>query len=563
MSDYKIFSVFMALAFLFISCVDKKIEETFASVESIMWVKPDSALMIIESIDTLKLKGKTQKAKYSLLYSMALDRNQVVVTNPRIITPAVQYYECHGNLDDRLKSLCYLGRIQNAMGRYDEAIVTFSKALEHSDKVKDRRMVGFVCSDIALTYAKTYNYSECNACYDKAITCFEESGDEKFAQMMELNKAKTYVNMMNYAAADSLFSKIISDDKFPLNYKVSAMKSYGKMLTFGQYADEKKALEIFEKAIKLSGNKNTLSLNQNCAYAYLLEMFGRKEDSRTIMSYLRENGYGESAEFNYCMARICRLNKDNGRAFDYLVRSTQDYDARVLEMQVQSSSIAQKDYYLEQSHEKEKAMIFHRFWTICYVAVSIIIILSVGVFFYGRARRAEDERKRILILKEAADVRLDETDKSITQIKAEYDIIKKNYLKLYLSQGFWLDRLASILYSAKNKNLKPYGLRAEVYEKISDMIGRINVDDVGQRRFETELNRLYGGVMTQFRDEFRNLLDETDVRFFSCVVARFDASIILHIFNLPSKSAVYMRKNRLKEKIRNSEAPNKEKFLLF
>lgn len=39
-------------------------------------------------------------------------------------------------------------------------------------------MVGFVCSDIALTYAKTYNYSECNACYDKAITCFEESGDE-------------------------------------------------------------------------------------------------------------------------------------------------------------------------------------------------------------------------------------------------------------------------------------------------------------------------------------------------------------------------------------------------
>lgn len=92
MSDYKIFSVFMALAFLFISCVDKKIEETFASVESIMWVKPDSALMIIESIDTLKLKGKTQKAKYSLLYSMALDRNQVVVTNPRIITPAVQYY---------------------------------------------------------------------------------------------------------------------------------------------------------------------------------------------------------------------------------------------------------------------------------------------------------------------------------------------------------------------------------------------------------------------------------------------------------------------------------------
>lgn len=124
-------------------------------------------------------------------------------------------------------------------------------------------------------------------------------------------------------------------------------------------------------------------------------------------------------------------------------------------------------------------------------------------------------------------------------------------------------KLADILYSARNKGLKPYGLRAEVYDRIAAMIGGINVDDVGQRRFEAELNKLYGGIMTQFRREFHDLLDETDIRFFSCVVARFEASIILRIFNLPSKSAVYMKKNRLKEKIRKSKAPDKDKFLLF
>lgn len=53
------------------------------------------------------------------------------------------------------------------------------------------------------------------------------------------------------------------------------------------------------------------------------------------------------------------------------------------------------------------------------------------------------------------------------------------------------------------------------------MIGGINVDDAGQKRFEAELNKLYGGIMTQFRREFHDLLDETDIRFFSCVVARF------------------------------------------
>lgn len=263
------------------------------------------------------------------------------------------------------------------------------------------------------------------------------------------------------------------------------------------------------------------------------------------------------------MGRIHRLNGENGLAFDYLVKSTQDFDAKVLKMQIQSSSVAQKNYYLEQSHEREKELIIHHFWTICYVTVSIILILSVGILFYKKARKGEEERRRILILKETTDIRLDEADKSIAQIKTDYDIIKKNYLELYLSQGSWLMKLADILYSARNKGLKPYGLRAEVYDRIAAMIGGINVDDVGQRRFEVELNKLYGGIMTQFRNEFHNLLDETDIRFFSCVVARFDAAIILRIFNLPSKSAVYMKKNRIKEKIRKSEAPNKDKFLLF
>lgn len=75
-------------------------------------------------------------------------------------------------------------------------------------------------------------------------------------------------------------------------------------------------------------------------------------------------------------------------------------------------------------------------------------------------------------------------------------------------------KLADILYSARNKGLKPYGLRADVYDRIAAMIGGINVDDVGQRRFEAELNKLYGGIMTQFRREFHDLLDETDIRFF-------------------------------------------------
>ena len=550
MKHHRFFILIAVAALALASCKDNVTTNALSLAESLMWTAPDSALAIMKSVDTTKLSGSALRARYSLLYSMALDRNHVVVTDSRIITPSVRYYRRHGLPDERLKSLCYLGRVQNAAGKYNQAVVTLSEALEHSDKVKDRRMVGFVYSDIALSYTNTYNYSECDVCYDKARACFEESGNVNLARMMEVNKAKNYASMLDYNAADSLFRRIINDYSFPLSYRTYSMAAYGLLLSFGKMADERKALGLFEEAISLSGGyENILSLNQKCAYAYLLDMFGRKEESLNILTKLKGEGYGESPEYYYCMGRICRLNGNDGLAFDYLVKSTQNYDAVTHEMQIQSSSVAQKNYYLEQTIEREKALISHRLWTSCYVAVSIFVILIIGIFLYKRAHKAEVESQRILLLKEAADIRLDETDKSIAQIRADYEIIKKDYLELYLSQGSWLAKLADILYTSRSKELKPYGLRAEVYDRIAGWVGGINDGSAGQRRFETELNKIYGGIMTQFRNEFSGL-NETDIRFFSCIVAGFDASTILKIFNMPSKGAVYMRKKRLKEVIR-------------
>ena len=44
-------------------------------MESYIEEKPDSALVTLEPIDLSELSGKEEKAKYALLYSMALDKN--------------------------------------------------------------------------------------------------------------------------------------------------------------------------------------------------------------------------------------------------------------------------------------------------------------------------------------------------------------------------------------------------------------------------------------------------------------------------------------------------------
>ena len=74
--------------------------------------------------------------------------------------------------------------------------------------------------------------------------------------------------------------------------------------------------------------------------------------------------------------------------------------------------------------------------------------------------------------------------------------------------------------------------------------------------------RNLSNVIKRFRSDFKDW-NESDIRLFSCIVAQFDTVLILKIFNLPSKESVYMRKVRLKDRIRHSGSTEKERYLLF
>lgn len=54
--------------------------------------RPDTALALLKKLDREKLKNLRTRAKYSLLYAMALDKNGIDTTDLSIISPALEYY---------------------------------------------------------------------------------------------------------------------------------------------------------------------------------------------------------------------------------------------------------------------------------------------------------------------------------------------------------------------------------------------------------------------------------------------------------------------------------------
>ena len=112
------------------SCRDVK--RALSNADEVMWTHPDSALAILESVDTLDLRTKSLRARYSLLYTMALDRNDIFSTDLKVITPAVRYYERRGTDDEKMKTFYYLGTVQHNAGDLQSAIASYIRAKEYS-----------------------------------------------------------------------------------------------------------------------------------------------------------------------------------------------------------------------------------------------------------------------------------------------------------------------------------------------------------------------------------------------------------------------------------------------
>ncbi len=105
--------------------------------EQLMGTKPDSALTIIERIDTSVIKGEEEAARYALLKSMALDKNYIDTTSFEVLQPAIDYYLENGSADERLRTLYYQGRIFMNKSDFDMAMQSFLMANDCKKECRD------------------------------------------------------------------------------------------------------------------------------------------------------------------------------------------------------------------------------------------------------------------------------------------------------------------------------------------------------------------------------------------------------------------------------------------
>lgn len=133
-------------AICLVSCNSHSIHwDTLSQVETYIEELPDSALTVLGQMDPSGLAGNEEKARYALLYSMALDKNFIDKTDFQALQPAIDYYKDNGSATDKLRTYYYQGRIYQNKGNDALAMECYVNAIDAGNE-----------SDDVLTKARLY-----------------------------------------------------------------------------------------------------------------------------------------------------------------------------------------------------------------------------------------------------------------------------------------------------------------------------------------------------------------------------------------------------------------------
>ncbi len=534
-------SVFLACY----GCVPSNINNELSDIESYILTRPDSALIVLDSIDRGLLTSNSLRAHHALLHVMALDKNFIDVTDDSISNVAVDFYRNHGKRDYYARALYYHGVAYYNRKEYDDAILEFTKA-EKVARHSDSLYLGMIKIIQADTYRATYNELEQYNCLQESIKIFSSISQERYLCIAELQMAQLLADRFDYEQSERMLLSLLSRESLDTILRANCELCYAFVILMRSNDNALRAVEIYESILSEWGSE-LMTIQGYWAYAYALDIIGEKERSGEIIKLLENTDLSEQR--SYWQYRIAKINGDYFNALSFLEESNVADNLIITEALNQSLSIAQRDYH-ETQYELAECKARNRLWGIFTIIITAIFLLCIVAYIADYyMRMVKEEKKNNLLYAEEL----------IRQLKYSQEedrqSLKDKYINLYRNQFETLRVLCDEYFQNQNRR----EAEKKIYERVVAIIDEIRNDTSSNERLETMLNEGFDGIMTNLKEELPRLKD-LDRVIFGYFAMGFDATTISHLVN-KSINTIYIRKSRIKAMIEEVNPVHKTHFL--
>lgn len=504
-------------------------------MESFVQEYPDSALSVLRGIKSSSIKGRGEKARYALLYSIALDKNYIDVDSDTTIIKAVRWYEKTGDRHHLMLSYYYAGRVEFNSANYAGAAAYARKAMILAEELSDgyyQGMISWLTGDI---YYANYNFLKAQYYYDMADGAFKESGKDRHAMFSKCESAKMYLALGDYHKCDSVlnvvFSSIDKEDSALLStYYSLAIRSCSIQ---GKDAE---AIESFEIWNRLADKADPLTVYGQAAISYARTGNRKKARECLDLSYLSASEDQLPLLSSYS-ASVLYIDKEYKQAIDSLKKGY-DYQNRVANIQFANSiDDALSEFYKSEARLKEQKM-NARMALISFIAL-IIVLLSLAYYLL----RKKEYTEKLNAAK--ADIAL------ISQMNK--DTLKGFAKFMQIRQGVLDDVISG--YSTEKRTRKA----GAIYDVVDDKIEGLKAGGDGYKKLVKDLNDCFGNIVKKLKENYPDISqqDHHILVYYFCGFSQETVSILTGV----PVQKLYNFKRSWAERFARLTSPEKDLFL--
>lgn len=340
-----IISLISSLFTLFIlnSCSNHSEEKTVLLADKLLDSRPDSAFILLESIDFPEDMPEETYAGYCRLLVLVHQKNRISIKSDTLIHKAVNYYKDRKNKHtEYIQSLLLSGNVYEAQDSTFLAEQCYLEAFELSGENKDSKLYGISAYELGGLHKYLGNYDKGIYWFNIAAGIFETKDDRIIKGRIMRQTADCFALSGHTDTALVIYNKVLSQPQSP-DIEANVYKNMAVAYKKAGHYDN--SLHFIRKSIETSP-RETLYPIQYLILSSIYEDTG-KQDSAI---YYKRKALQYAGQQN----NLCIVHKAY-EAF-YGIHSTQSFENYIL-----SKSFSNSDYYQKQKHE---TVIYQRLYNI-------------------------------------------------------------------------------------------------------------------------------------------------------------------------------------------------------
>ena len=523
-----------------------------AEAESIVVEAPDSALNLLQSLDGSSLRNRAERARYALLHAEASERAGLEVDNDSLLRIAWDYYSQHPN---EIRGICktrfYQGRNRLRKGDKPGALRMFLEIEEQLRKIDEPYYMGLLYLRIGGVYRAELNFVRAYRYYRDARDLFIRAGATRQTAEALLGMTASALRMQDLTRArrDCTMALELADD---LHDDTLVRRSLGLFSTIYTVSENECIPNDLLQRVEASVRRDT-SAAAHCTLAQTQLFRHRPDSARRYLEQARQQHPDPDlqAMIEYTAYRVEARAGQYREAARKIHRFIYLNDSLTRAALQTSAGMVERDYYREQTAFADYRMQNRRTWERVVAAALIVVVGIAGLLIRQRMRLHKERNERYLLLVRDAEAEY----RNLSRRLEQQDHAQARMKGLIASRFDIVDRLGKTLYERENTVSGQAAMTREVKQLIE---GFAENGDMLQE-LEQIVDMAHDEVMQKLRRNYPKM-KEADIRLLCYIFGGFSPQVI-SLFMEESVANVYARKSRLKMRIKNSDAPDRELFL--